>query len=34
MGETFVSPLAKKEDATIRLMLSPDGEVKTFLEQQ
>ncbi|BAU63269.1 hypothetical protein STA3757_06290 [Stanieria sp. NIES-3757] len=33
MGETFVSPLAKKENATIRLMLSPDGEVKTFLEQ-
>ncbi|AFZ34819.1 hypothetical protein Sta7437_1249 [Stanieria cyanosphaera PCC 7437] len=32
MGETFVSPLAKQEDATIRLLLSPDGEVKTFLE--
>lgn len=32
MGEKFVSPLAKQQDTTIRLLLSPDGKVKTFLE--
>ena len=30
-GETFVSPL-KTEQATIRLILGPDGDVRTFLE--
>ena len=32
MGEPFVSPLQNSDSATIRLLLSPDGEVKTFLE--
>lgn len=32
MGEPFVSPLQDNDSATIRLLLSPDGEVKTFLE--
>ena len=32
MGEAFVSPLQNRDSATIRLLLSPDGEVKTFLE--
>jgi hypothetical protein len=32
MGEPFVSPLQNRDSATIRLLLSPDGEVKTFLE--
>ena len=32
MGEPFVSPLQDNDTATIRLLLSPDGEVKTFLE--
>lgn len=32
MGEPFVSPLQNSDSATIRLLLSPDGEVRTFLE--
>ena len=32
MGEPFVSPLQDKDSVTIRLLLSPDGEVRTFLE--
>ncbi|MDJ0745764.1 MAG: DUF4335 domain-containing protein [Xenococcaceae cyanobacterium MO_167.B27] len=32
MGEKFVSPLKNKNQATIRLLLSPDGGVTTFLE--
>jgi hypothetical protein len=33
MGEPFVSALAKnQQNLTIRLLLSPDGEVRTFLE--
>lgn len=32
MGEPFVSPLENGDRATVRLLLSPDGEVKTFLE--
>ena len=32
MGEPFVTPLQNRDSATIRLLLSPDGEVKTFLE--
>ncbi len=31
-GEAFVSPLKNTERATIRLMLSPDGDVNAFLE--
>ena len=31
-GEAFVSPLKNRDQATIRLILSPDGEVNTFLE--
>ena len=31
MGEAFVSPL-ESDLATVRLLLSPDGEVKTFVE--
>lgn len=32
MGESFVSPLKDNDSAIIRLLLSPDGEVRTFLE--
>ena len=32
MGEKFVSPLKNQSQATIRLLLGPDGEVTTFLE--
>ncbi len=32
MGEKFVSPLKDKSQATVRLLLSPDGEVSAFLE--
>ncbi|MDJ0574054.1 MAG: hypothetical protein QNJ65_02655, partial [Xenococcaceae cyanobacterium MO_234.B1] len=32
MGEKFVSPLKNKSQATIRLLLGPDGEVTAFLE--
>ena len=32
MGEPFVSPLQNKDSVTIRLLLSPDSEVRTFLE--
>jgi hypothetical protein len=32
MGEPFVSALANQQNLTIRLLLSPDGEVRTFLE--
>jgi hypothetical protein len=33
MGEPFVSTLAKnQQNLTVRLLLSPDGEVRTFLE--
>ena len=32
LGESFVSPLNEKDSATVRLVLSPDGEVRTFLE--
>ena len=31
-GEAFVSPLKNTDQATIRLILSPDGDVTTFLE--
>ncbi len=31
-GEAFVSPLKNTDQATIRLMLSPDGDVNAFLE--
>lgn len=35
LGTQFVSPLAaKNQQATLRLVLSPDGSVKTFLEEQ
>ncbi|MEO1147387.1 MAG: DUF4335 domain-containing protein [Cyanobacteria bacterium J06638_22] len=33
LGETFVSPLTPYQQATIRLVLAPDGRVQTFLEQ-
>jgi hypothetical protein len=33
MNTAFVSPLEAGNNATIRLVLSPDGEVKTFLEE-
>lgn len=32
MGESFVSALEERQSLTIRLLLSPDGEVRTFLE--
>ena len=32
MGEAFVSPLPNSDSATVRLLLSPDGEVRAFLE--
>ena len=32
LGESFVSPLQDTETATVRLVLTPDGKVKTFLE--
>jgi hypothetical protein len=32
LNQPFVSPLSNKETATIRLVLLPDGMVKTFLE--
>jgi len=32
LNQPFVSPLSNKETATIRLVLLPDGTVKTFLE--
>lgn len=32
MGESFVSPIKESKNLTVRLLLSPDGEVKTFLE--
>ena len=32
MGEKFVSPLKNQSQATVRLLLSPDGKVTTFLE--
>lgn len=32
VGEPFVSPLKTKPNAKIRLVLSPDGKVQTFLE--
>jgi hypothetical protein len=32
MGTPFVSPLEVTQEATIRLVLNPDGSVKTFLE--
>ena len=31
-GESFVSPLENQDSAIIRLLLSPDGEIKTFVE--
>jgi hypothetical protein len=33
VGEPFVSPLNGKRSATVRLVLSPDGKVQTFLER-
>ncbi len=33
VGEPFVSPLSSGRNARIRLVLSPDGKVQTFLEQ-
>ena len=33
MGESFVSPLEGEGNPTIRLVLGPEGKVKTFLEQ-
>ncbi|MCU0533051.1 MAG: DUF4335 domain-containing protein [Hydrococcus sp. Prado102] len=33
MGDPFVSPLEIANNATIRLVLNPDGSVKTFLEE-
>ncbi len=33
VGEPFVSPLSNGRNARIRLVLSPDGKVQTFLEQ-
>ena len=32
LGEPFVSPFTEQEIMTVRLLLSPDGEVRTFLE--
>ena len=34
MGESFITPSATKGNQTIRLLLSPDGEVETFLESK
>ena len=34
MGESFISPSATKGNQIIRLLLSPDGDVKTFLESK
>ena len=34
MGETFISPSQTKGNQTVRLLLSPDGDVKTFLESK
>lgn len=31
-GEPFVSPFTEQDAITVRLLLSPDGEVRTFLE--
>ena len=31
-GQSFVAPLNNRDSATVRLLLSPDGEVRTFLE--
>jgi hypothetical protein len=33
IGEPFVSPINGKRSATVRLVLSPDGKVQTFLER-
>ncbi|MGA7932208.1 MAG: DUF4335 domain-containing protein [Kovacikia sp.] len=33
VGEPFVSPINGKRSATVRLVLSPDGKVQTFLEK-
>jgi hypothetical protein len=33
VGESFVSPLQTGQSAKIRLVLSPDGKVQTFLEE-
>jgi hypothetical protein len=33
LGEPFVSPLTLAEPQTIRLVLTPDGAVRTFLEE-
>ncbi|WP_036486383.1 DUF4335 domain-containing protein [Myxosarcina sp. GI1] len=32
MGETFITPASTNQNFTVRLMLSPDGEVNTFIE--
>lgn len=32
MGETFIDPVSESQNLTVRLMLSPDGEVNTFAE--
>ncbi|MGV2828445.1 DUF4335 domain-containing protein [Myxosarcina sp. GI1(2024)] len=32
MGESFISPSSRGQNLTVRLMLSPDGEVATFAE--
>jgi hypothetical protein len=34
MGESFVSPVQDQANLKIRLLLSPDGEVRTFLEKK
>jgi hypothetical protein len=34
MGESFVSPLKQQANLTIRLLLSPDGQIRTFLERK
>jgi hypothetical protein len=34
VGEPFVSPLTTGESAQMRVVLSPDGRVRTFLESQ
>ncbi len=31
-GETFISPLKESQKSTIRLLLNPNGEIKTFYE--
>jgi hypothetical protein len=33
-GETFIAPSRQEKDSTIRLLLSPDGSIATFLESQ